>query len=714
MFWRSRITIVLATVVSLAASPLIWNPASAAPARETARLSIEPVSNPRPGLVSGGEILLRVTVPHVVRLSQVQVTLGSVNVTSDFAGQPDGTLLGLVTGLRNGPNLIRARAVGDPDQATLQVRNHPITGPVFSGPQQEPFYCQTTAFGLAPSVPPLCSAPTQVTYLYKSTSATGPFDPAYGAPWKDLASPSARPADLAHATVSGRSVPYIVRLEQGTIDRAVYQIAALWDGRDPSPLRPGTGWNHRLIYTFGGGCDAGYRQGSSTGGVISDLFLSQGYAVASSSLNVLDNNCSPVISAEAAMMVKEHFIDTYGPVQFTIGWGGSGGAIQQYDIADEYPGILNGIIPAASFPDAVGTTLDVVGDCRLLDNYFGSSGNGFTPVQMTAVAGFGYYSSCPSWDSSFANRLQATASCQAPIPVAVEWNPVTNPAGIKCSAATQLATQLGVNPKTGFVHSVTDNVGVQYGLKALLSKTITPGQFVSLNKGIGGYDIAGNPVPQRSEASPQALRAMYADDLMPSDGLGLRTTAIIDQRVDLDPDPGLNIHTAQWSYVIRQRMKEQGDAANQVIIESDPSNTVQYSYELSEMAQWLGNVSADSSHRSLEAKVAQDKPAGLGDGCFLADSAPPTLEPLSYHGTGPCPAAFPIYSDPRLVAGTPLDEYTLKCSLKPLSRSDYPGITFTSAQWAELRATFPAGACDYSKPGIGEQAPRGTWLNYGT
>jgi Tannase-like family of unknown function (DUF6351) len=83
-----------------------------------------------------------------------------------------------------------------------------------------------------------------------------------------------------------------------------------------------------LVYTFGGGCNAGYHQGASTGGVLNDLFLAQGYAVASSSLNVLDNNCGPIISAEAAMMVKEHFIETYGPVLHTIGWGGSGGAIQ--------------------------------------------------------------------------------------------------------------------------------------------------------------------------------------------------------------------------------------------------------------------------------------------------------------------------------------------------------------------------------------------------
>jgi hypothetical protein len=46
-------------------------------------------------------------------------------------------------------------------------------------------------------------------------------------------------------------VPYIVRVETGVIDRAVYQIAALYDGQAPSPLEPDTSWNGKLIYTFG-------------------------------------------------------------------------------------------------------------------------------------------------------------------------------------------------------------------------------------------------------------------------------------------------------------------------------------------------------------------------------------------------------------------------------------------------------------------------------
>jgi hypothetical protein len=134
-------------------------------------------------------------------------------------------------------------------------------------------------------------------------------------------------------------------------------------------LHPDSSWNQKLVYNFQGGCNAGYHQGNPTGGVLDDLELSQGYAVASSTLNVGDFNCDIPLSAEAAMMVKEHFIDTYGPVRYTIGWGGSGAAIQQYQLADAYPGILDGIIPGYPFPDFP-AVLGMFVDCELLDHYF--------------------------------------------------------------------------------------------------------------------------------------------------------------------------------------------------------------------------------------------------------------------------------------------------------------------------------------------------------
>ena len=663
------------------------------------------VSNPRPELVSGGEVLVRVDVGERINPADVRITSDGQNVTSSFHTQSDGSLLGLVTNLAIGRNRLVA-SVGRRFASSLDVVDHSINGPVFSGRQQLPFLCQTTSFGLAASSPPDCFAPTVVSYAYKNTSGT--FVP--------LADPTSVPADAATATVNGQLVPYIVRVETGVIDRAVYQTAALFDGHAPSPFQPDASWNGKLIYTFGGGCNSGYHQGTSTGGVLDDQFLSLGYAVASSTLNVLDNNCSTIISAEAAMMVKEHFIDTYGPVRFTIGWGGSGGAIQQYEIADSYPGILDGIIPGVSFPDPL-TTAGPVTDCRLLDTFFGgANGLSFTSAQRTAIAGYNDYTTCVSWDNTFANRSTATGSCNpAVIPPAEQWSP-TNPNGIICNSDEQIVNQFGVDPATGFPNSPLDNVGVQYGLAALDSGGITPAQFAALNADIGGMDFAGAPVAQRTEASLKALRAVYADDLVNSASLGLRTTPVIDQRLDLDFFGfGNDIHTTDWSFIIRARMLTgNGTDGNQVIIENMPTAAeigAADTYELAEMDAWLTNIENDQSHHSARQKVLSDKPAGLTDGCYLS-ATDLVQQTLTDPGTGQCGAAYPVASNPRLVAGEPLTMPALKCSLKPLNFQDYL-VPFTAAEQAELRQAFPTGVCDYSRPGVGVRAPIASWLSYG-
>jgi hypothetical protein len=689
---RTGRAVVLTAAASLALLLSGVITASAAPAHHTDRLTISTVSNVKPQFVSGGDALVRVTGPDRTHISH-----DGRDITDSFTRQADGSLLGLVTGLRVGRNALTATADGR--HARVTITNHDFSGPVFSGHQQRPFFCETTAFGLAPAEQPRCAAPTVVRYEYRTTAGT--FAP--------LTDPSARPADLATATVGGQAVPYIVRIETGVIDRAVYELAALDDGTGPSPTRPEAGWNDRLVYTFGGGCNGGYHQGATTGGVLSDLFLSQGYGVASSSLNVLDNNCGTVISAEATMMVKEHFAETYGPIRHTIGWGGSGGAIQQYTIADAYPGILDGIIPGVSYPDPV-STLQPVTDCGLLNKFFAGPGASFSPEQQRAVSGYIAYNTCVSWGLSFLNRSTPTGSCPSAIPVAVRWDPVSNPNGVKCSAAEQWVNQLGRDPRTGFVRSVADNTGVQYGLSALESGAITAEQFVALNAGIGGYDITGTPVPARTVADPKAVAAAYANDLVNSAGLGLRGTPIIDQRTYMDRVGSIgDIHTAEMSFLMRQRLIESnGTAANQVIIENAPEQAGAAAvYELDAMDRWLTAIAADGSHRDRPAKVVANKPADLGDGCYLP-SGERIRERLP---GGRCGELYPIAANPRLVAGSRLSMNVLKCRLAPIDFRDYP-VRFTAAQRAQLRATFPDGVCDYSRPGVGQQRPRGTWLVY--
>jgi hypothetical protein len=582
------------------------------------------------------------------------------------------------------------------------VTSHPLTGPLFAGPQQLPFYCETTAFGLAPATQPYCEAPTKVTYRYRTTA--GAFLP--------LADPAGRPADLATTTLDGRSVPYIVRVETGTIDRAVYQFAALYDGTEPSPVRSQANWNRKLVYTFGGGCNGGYHQGSMISSVVDDLYLSQGYAVASSTLNFPATNCSTVLSAEAAMMVKEHFAETYGPVRYTIGWGGSGGSVNQHMIADGYPGILDGIIPGVSFPDML-TAFKSAADCSALNKYFATSS--LTEAQKTAIAGYVSSSPCTSWQAGFGPLMTQTGSCGPPIPPTAVWDPVTNPDGIRCMASEGWANQLGRDPKTGLVRSTRDNVGIQYGLQALQSGVITAAQFADLNAKVGSVNEAGLLVDQRAVADPKALDLAYRDDLTLNGGLGLKSTPIIDQRSYADRAGfGIDIHTAELSFVTRDRLlKANGTAANQVIIESslEPGQSAAASrYELNAMDRWLAAITADASGRTAQQKVIANKPADLTDGCYLS-ATQRIQEKLVYPPAGQCGAAYPVAANPRIAAGSDVGMTALKCSLKPLNLGSY-GVTFSAADKAKLREAFPSGVCDYTRPGIGQRPPAGTWINY--
>src|SRR5690606_41810167 len=49
---------------------------------------------------------------------------------------------------------------------SLDVVDHPMTGPVFSGPHLEPFVCTTEEHGLGPATDDDCSAPTVVRWSY--------------------------------------------------------------------------------------------------------------------------------------------------------------------------------------------------------------------------------------------------------------------------------------------------------------------------------------------------------------------------------------------------------------------------------------------------------------------------------------------------------------------------------------------------------------------
>jgi hypothetical protein len=314
---------------------------------------------------------------------------------------------------------------------------------------------------------------------------------------------------------------------------------------------------------------------------------------------------------------------------------------------------------------------------------------------------------------TFLSRVTATGSCDPIIPVETRWSP-TNPSGLRCAASEQWVNQLGRDPNTGFVRGVLDNTGVQYGLAALKSGAITPAQFASLNEGIGGYDYAGRPIPGRTTADPRGLAAAYSSDLLNSAHEGLRYTPIIDQRTYLDQVPIADIHTAEMSFVMRDRLRTaNGTYANQVIIatSADPAQTnAAAAYQLSAMDRWLTAVDDDASHHSRTTKVIANKPRDLADGCYVSATERVT-EPMTYPSTGRCGTLYPAAANPRLAAGAKLSMTTIKCRLKPLNLADYR-VRFTAAEKAQLRKAFPTGVCDYTRPGVSQRPSAGAWQTY--
>src|SRR5690606_15665763 len=108
------------------------------------------------------------------------------------------------------------------------------------------------------------------------------------------------------------------------------------------------------VYRFDGGVAIGHDQGTIGGGALDAYQLGQGYAIMYSSGTRTNTHYNLILGGETALMVKERFIERYGPPLYTVGVGASGGAIQQYIYAQNHgTGIIDAAIPQYSYPDMV-------------------------------------------------------------------------------------------------------------------------------------------------------------------------------------------------------------------------------------------------------------------------------------------------------------------------------------------------------------------------
>jgi hypothetical protein len=81
-----------------------------------------------------------------------------------------------------------------------------------------------------------------------------------------------------------------------------------------------------------------------------------------------------------------------------------------------------------------------------------------------------------------------------------------------------------------------------------------------------------------------------------------------------------------------------------------------------------------------------------------------------FEGTTPvdaskCDAVYHTFTDTRVAAGEPTASDVMKCRLKPVNPADYGNVSFTPEQLTKLQSAFPAGVCDYSRPGIDQVTP---------
>jgi hypothetical protein len=723
----------VALPVALPGSPSVWP----VPSR-FGRLTVLQLSGTH-SLVAGAQALVGIGLPAGVPRASVRVTVNGRDETPAFAGSSAhldpgfSGLVGLVSGLRDrdggARNAVRAWAElpggrGQADQ--LDLFGYPATGPVFSGPQLHPWFCTTQDLGLGPAPDADCDAPAKIQYWYM---------PANGSSLVQLTSLAKMPPDVAQIKTSqGRVVPYIVRLETGTLDRGVYYVGIL-----DNPFKPGgnpqdSGWNRKLVYAYAGGCAPGNNQGSirpggGNGGssftpldpTLQQVALARGYAVATSTLNWYATACNEVLSAEATLMVEQHFAQAYGVPDWTAGWGGSGGSIQQLQIAENYPGLLNGIIPEQTFPDAP-TFVDSFADCGLLYRYFTSSpAVSWTPAQENAVSGYLTFQSCASlWKVE--GTIFTPSVCAAPVPPQDVYDPATNPSGVRCDIFDQVVNLYGRNPATGYADRFFADTGVQYGLDALLKGQITGAQFLNLNAHAGGIGVNGDFTSSRTGPDPAAVRAAYGDGRMDQGQGGLPDLPILDIREWADNSSAgkgfYDPHVTIWSMITRARLDAGapgGMAGNYVNWVYAPATSLETAVEaraLATMDQWLDNIAADPTGRPLPAKITAGKPGTASDACFTADGTR-HQGPVTVGGTNFCSTTFPAYSIPRLVAGSPLSDDALDCQLRPVDPADYQG-KLTAGQLAELRVIFPDGVCDYSSQGQYATPFQGTWLAFQT
>jgi hypothetical protein len=650
------------------------------------------------------------------------------------------------------------------------------TGPVlslYSGPPQYPFYCMTLDSDLGQplvdnqqglGVPVYrdieqqadiagyskdCSLRTTLSYYYINTSNK----------WVE-----ADAEQMASLTPQERtSVPWF-RVERGTINRYIYMIVMPVRLEEIGDRLASSAWNGRLIYQFHGGSGIGFRQGRLKVSQVAKPLQRQlldGYAVISSSGNKTSYHYNMLLAEDTARRVKRQFVSLYGEPLYTVGVGGSGGALAQYLIAQNSTGILDGLLPLYSYPDMV-TQATYALDCDLLNNYFT-----FRAADRERWNDWSERRLIEGMNA--ANGIEQRAAFLQPLNQLVAGIAPSLPKGnSECIHGWFGLSSYINNPRQGFLvdyfhpslvekvnwsywqdmvwiygrdshqmaRTTWDNQGVQYGLEALKNGRLSAEEFLDLNRNIGSWkkqyrmkpEVLFTPlgfklplwlslwsrgnitevdeesgVASRYAGSVDAMRAAYRSGQV---FIGRVALPVIDVRHYLEHK--LDMHHVSASFYTRLRLIDaNGHADNQVIWVADKHfYPVDAAFEM--MDRWLTAL-AENPRLS----VREAKPENLADACFdrhgeiIHSGADVWDGAWNGRPAGSCNEFYPMFSNSRIEAGGTWAGDTLKCQLIPVGAAWEQGIYGAAIDrdaLGELAQVFPDGVCDYSLPDLGRPA----------
>jgi len=202
---------------------------------------------------------------------------------------------------------------------------------------------------------------------------------------------------------------------------------------------------------------------------------------------------------------------------------------------------------------------------------------------------------------------------------------------------------------------------------------------------------------------PIAMRAAYTSGHVFG---GKLDVPAIDHRQYMERE--LDMHNSHQSFAVRQRVLQKAAHSDNLVVwftDTTPGTpkASQTLEALGVMDRWMTSIRLNPGKG-----IAGNKPAEAVDACYDLQGK------LIYRGgdawdgildakaAGSCTQKFPLYGTSRIVAGAPIEGSIYACAKKSVEQAvvdgTYGNWTPDAVQLAQLKAMFPEGVCDYSKP----------------